>query len=206
MSTTGILFVLSSPSGGGKSTLGRLCLDRMDNLVYSVSYTTREPRGDEQDGVAYHFIERARFLNLVEEGFFLEWEEVHENLYGTGRKDVSVLLDAGKDVLLDLDVQGGLHVQRLMPEQVVLVFVLPPSPEILHQRLRTRATDPEEHLRLRIRNAEKEIREGISYDYLIINDQVQAAVEGLCCLVYAERSRMVRRHGFLRQAGYLDLN
>ncbi len=203
MMLSGLLIILSSPSGGGKSTLGRLCLDRMDNLVYSVSYTSRKPRGTERDGIDYHFVTRSDFSSLVKEGFFLEWEEVHGNFYGTSRQAVQVLLDAGQDVLLDIDVQGGLHVQKLMPERTVLVFVLPPSKQILQKRLEGRGTDPDDVVKLRMVNAEKEIARGVDYDYLIINDRIEEAANSLCCLVISERCRMSRQRVFLSQAGYL---
>ena len=203
MVLSGLLIILSSPSGGGKSTLGRLCLDRMENLVYSVSYTSRSARGAERDGIDYHFVTRSDFLSLVDEGFFLEWEEVHGNFYGTSRHAVQVLLDAGQDVLLDIDVQGGLHVQKLMPEPTVLVFVLPPSKEILQKRLEERGTDPEEVVKLRMKNAEDEIVRGVDYDYLIINDRIEEAANSLCCLVTSERCRMSRQRDFLFQAGYI---
>jgi guanylate kinase len=203
MAPSGLLIILSSPSGGGKSTLGRLCLDRTENLVYSVSYTSRKPRGDERDGIDYHFVTRSDFLNLVKDGFFLEWEEVHGNFYGTSRQAVQVLLDAGQDVLLDIDVQGGLHVRKLMPERTVLVFVLPPSKQILQKRLVGRNTDSEDVVKLRMVNAEKEIARGVDYDYLIINDRIEEAANSLCCLVISERCRMSRQQGFLSQAGYL---
>ena len=203
MMLSGLLIILSSPSGGGKSTLGRLCLDRMDNLVYSVSYTSRKLRGTERDGIDYHFVTRSDFSSLVKEGFFLEWEEVHGNFYGTSRQAVQVLLDAGQDVLLDIDVQGGLHVQKLMPERTVLVFVLPPSKQILQKRLEGRGTDSDDVVKLRMVNAEKEIARGVDYDYLIINDRIEAAANSLCCLVISERCRMSRQRDFLSQAGYL---
>lgn len=204
MAAPGLLIILSSPSGGGKSSLGRLCLDRMDNLLYSVSYTSRSPRGTERDGTDYHFVTRSDFLTLVEEGFFLEWEEVHGHLYGTGKEAVQSLLDAGQDVLLDIDVQGGLYVKKLMPERVVLVFVLPPSKQTLRQRLVARGTDTDEVVNLRMKNAEEEIRRGVDYDYLIINDRMDEAANNLCCLVTAERCRMSRQLTFLYQAGYLS--
>jgi guanylate kinase len=204
MASSGMLLVLSSPSGGGKSTLGRLCLDRVDNLVYSVSYTSREPRGREQDGVDYHFVSRAEFMALAEGGFFLEWEEVHGNLYGTGKEAVQSLLRIGKDVLLDIDVQGGLRVRELMPDCTVLAFILPPSREALRQRLEKRATDAEEVVRLRMANANKEILTGQEYDYLIVNDDIERAVHELCCLVIAERCRMNRQDDFWRNSGFLE--
>ncbi len=204
MVLSGLLVILSSPSGGGKSTLGRLCLDRMENLVYSVSYTSRKPRGNERDGIDYHFVSRSGFLSMAEEGFFLEWEEVHGNFYGTSRQVVQDLLDAGQDVLLDIDVQGGLHIKKLMPGRVVLVFVLPPSKQILRKRLEGRGTDAEGVVNLRMANAEKEIARGVDYyDYLVINDRIDEAVNSLCCLVVSERCRMSRQRDFLSQAGYI---
>ena len=203
MKQLGLLVIVSSPSGGGKSTLGRLCLDRMDNLVYSVSYTSRQPRGVERNGIDYHFISRSRFTSLVEDGFFLEWEKVHGHLYGTSRQAVQDLLAGGQDVLLDIDAKGGLHVRNLLPEHAVLVFVLPPSMKILQKRLVERGTDAAQVVKMRMDNAAQEVTLGMDYDYLVINDRLEDAVDCLCCLVRAERCRMKRQRDFLFQAGYL---
>jgi len=143
-------------------------------------------------------------MALVERGFFLEWEEVHGNLYGTGREDVQALLRSGKDVMLDIDVRGGLRVRELMPDCTVLVFILPPSREALRQRLEGRATDAEEVVRLRMANANQEILTGRDYDYLIVNDDVEKATRDLCCLVVAERCRMNRQEDFWLHSGFIE--
>ncbi|MBN2333360.1 MAG: guanylate kinase [Deltaproteobacteria bacterium] len=199
----GMLLVLSSPSGGGKSTLGQKTIARLDNLRYSVSYTTRSPRAGEQDGTAYNFISFERFSLLIDEGFFLEWERVHGNFYGTGKKNIQEILASGHDVLLDIDVKGAQQVRKQLPGQVVTVFVLPPSMVVLESRLRSRATDDEEVIAGRLKNAVEEIGHCQSYDYLVVNDDLDAAVARLASIIIAERCRMSRQQAFLKRSGYV---
>ncbi|MBW1645628.1 MAG: guanylate kinase [Deltaproteobacteria bacterium] len=198
MPRTGFLLVLSSPSGGGKSTIGRQCLARMSDIAYSVSYTTRKPRPGERPGVDYHFVSREEFQRLLAADVFLEWEEVHGNYYGTSRQTVAESLAAGRDVLLDIDVKGGLEIRRRFADRSVLVFVLPPSGEVLARRLRQRATDSEEVIAARLANAAQELVFGRQYDYLVINDVLEQAVDCLCHIIAAERCRLARQQEFFR--------
>ena len=173
---TGKLFVLSGPSGVGKGTLRLQALKDVPNLKYSVSCTTRKPRDGETDGVEYRFISHEKFIEGIEQGLFLEYAHVHEDFYGTLKQDVMKELEAGHDVLLEIDVQGALQVKEKMPE-AVLLFVAPPSPEELERRLRDRHTESEGSLKVRLSNAIKELELKDRYDYVIVNDNLDAA----CC-------------------------
>lgn len=199
---TGLLLVLSGPSGSGKSTLGNICRERDPGLDYSISCTTRAPRGQERDGRDYHFFTRGEFDRRIDAGEFLEWAGVHGNCYGTLRREVMDRLERGLDVLLDIDVQGGIAVRRQLPLQSVLVFVLPPSWEILHRRLTGRGTDPPDSVAVRLDNARDEIALLAEYDYLIINDDLAGAADALMHIVAAERQRVARRLPFIGALGY----
>jgi len=196
---TGFLVVLSSPSGGGKSTVSRQCLARLANISYSVSYTTRSPRSGEREGVDYYFVSRNEFNRLIAADILLEWEEVHGNLYGTSKLEVEKALSAGQEVLLDIDVKGGLRVRQEFSGQAVLVFLLPPNRQILIQRLRQRATDSDQDIAIRLANIDQELIWGQRYEYLIINDVVEQAVDALCNIILAERCRMSRQQIFLQK-------
>ena len=187
-----ILFVISSPSGGGKTTILRKVMAAMDGLVFSVSHTTREARPREQDGRDYHFVSRDTFHEIESRhpSGFLEWAEVHGNLYGTGRDEVERQLRAGNDVILDIDVQGGMQVRET--SSPVMVFIAPPSLAELEARLRKRATETEETIALRLDNARTELGYTDQYDYLVINDKLDDAVESLRAIIIAERSRRRR--------------
>lgn len=188
----GILFVLSSPSGGGKTTILKQVMAGLPGLTFSVSYTTRSPRPEEKNGRDYHFVTREEFLAIrtAEPPGFLEWAEVHGNLYGTGRAEVTERLDAGMDVILDIDVQGALQVMQ--NSEPVTVFIAPPSIRELESRLRGRGTENEQDLRIRLINAEKEMACSSRYDYLVINDLLDVAVESLRSIFIAERCRRRR--------------
>ncbi len=184
----GSLFVISAPSGAGKSTLIHNLRHRMEGLGFSVSHTTRSPRGDEVDGVHYHFVDRPKFEQLIKQGAFVEWAEVHGNLYGTSFAAVERMLECGDDVLLDIDVQGGMQVLKKFPD-AVLVFVIPPTWYELEKRLRGRDSDPEHVVAERLANARKEIEYAKDYQYLIVNDELGEAVRELMCVVSAARLR-----------------
>ena len=175
---TGKLFVLSGPSGVGKGTLREHALNNAPNLKYSISCTTRKPREGETDGIEYRFIERTKFQEYISQGLFLEYAHVHEDYYGTLKRDVMSELEAGHDVLLEIDVQGALQVKEKMPE-AVLIFVAPPSVEILTQRLKGRGTENAESLNVRLSNALKEIALKDKYDYVIVNDDLNSACNEL---------------------------
>ena len=175
---TGKLFVLSGPSGVGKGTLREHALNNAPNLKYSISCTTRKPREGETDGVEYRFISHTKFQEYISQGLFLEYAHVHEDYYGTLKSDVMSELEIGHDVLLEIDVQGALKVKEIMPE-AVLIFVAPPSVEVLTQRLTGRGTESSSSLEVRLSNALKEIALKDKYDYVIVNDDLSGACEEL---------------------------
>ncbi len=182
----GHLFVISAPSGAGKSTVLSCVRKRLEDLEFSVSYTTRGIRGDESDGVEYHFVDRARFEAMTRAGDFLEWAQVHGELYGTPRAPIEEATDAGRDVLMDIDVQGGMSIKDEFPEAVT-VFLLPPDTQELKQRLSGRATDNPEQIKLRLANAGREMAFADRYDHRIINDRVERACDELCDLIRGMR-------------------
>jgi guanylate kinase len=183
----GVLLVVSAPSGCGKTTILNRVMAAMPDLVFSISHTTRAPRPGEADGREYHFDDQQRFVTLREQGGFLEWAEVHGNLYGTGRAEVEAMLAKGQDVVLDIDVQGAFQVMEAASP--VTVFIAPPSLAALEQRLRGRATEDEASIRLRLDNAKAEMAVAHRYQYLIINDQLEVAIDQLRCILVAERLR-----------------
>lgn len=189
----GILFVVSSPSGGGKGTLIQRMLNKVSHLGYSVSFTTRVPRNGEVDGREYFFVTREKFEQMVAAHEFLEWAPVHGKLYGTSRNQVLGEISAGRDIVLEVDVQGAASIRDLVPDSVS-VFILPPSFEVLRQRLLDRGTDSPEELDLRLRNAPTELKDYAAFQYLIINDDVERAADQLSAIVHAERARL-RRQG-----------
>jgi len=196
--TTGTLFVVSSPSGGGKGTLIRRVLQLVANLSYSVSYTTRTPRNGEMDGREYFFIDRQTFEEMVSANEFLEWACVHGNLYGTARRQVAHETSSGLDIVLEVDVQGAESIRKLMLD-TVSIFILPPSYEILKQRLIARGTDTPEELDVRLRNAPDELRQFSSFDYVIINDDADRAAGQLAAIIHAERARCVRKEELVKE-------
>ena len=188
----GTLFVVSSPSGGGKGTLIRHVLEVVENLRYSVSYTTRAPRPGEVDGREYFFVNREIFEEMAGAGEFLEWACVHGNLYGTAKNQVIEETAAGADIILEVDVQGAASVRQLLMDSVS-IFILPPSFEVLRQRLIARDTDSPDELELRLRNAPEELKQYSAFDYVIINDEVDRAMGQLAAIIYAERARCMRQ-------------
>jgi guanylate kinase len=192
----GTLFVVSSPSGGGKGTIIRHVLDVVENLRYSVSYTTRAPRLGEVDGREYFFVNRDTFQEMVAAGEFLESACVHGNLYGTAKNQIIEDTAAGADIILEVDVQGAASVRQLLMDSVS-IFILPPSYEVLRQRLIARGTDSPEELELRLRNAPEELKQYSAFDYVIINDEIDRAVGQLASIIYAERARCMRQEGLV---------
>ncbi|MGA2401098.1 MAG: guanylate kinase [Syntrophobacteraceae bacterium] len=186
-STTGQLFIVSAPSGVGKSTIIRSVSADRPKLKFSVSCTTRPMRPDEVPGKDYHFLSRDEFLSGIKSGRFLEWAEVHGRFYGTDRRPVEKWIKAGNDVLLDIDVQGARLVRCAYPAAQT-IFILPPSMQALEERLRNRATETEEQRAIRVAAAWREILESPWYDYIIINDNLQEAVEDLKAILRAGRS------------------
>lgn len=188
----GILFVVSSPSGGGKGTLIQRVLNKVPNLSYSVSFTTRAPRSGEVDGREYFFVTPEDFERMAKANEFLEWAHVHSKLYGTARQQVATEISAGRDIILEVDVQGAASVRELIPDSVS-IFILPPSFEVLKLRLQARGTDSPEELDLRLRNAPAELKHHSAFEYLILNDDVDRAAAQMTAIVHAERARLSRQ-------------
>jgi len=184
----GNLFVVSAPSGAGKTTLVRLLLEQDSGVKLSISHTTRAPRAGEADGVAYHFTDIPAFVAMRDRGEFLEWAEVHGNFYGTSKVWISEQLAAGRDVLLEIDWQGAQQVKRLFPEAVG-IFILPPSMVELERRLRGRGTDPEDVIQRRVAAAQGEMRHVGEFEFVIINNDLQEALKDLLAAVRASRLR-----------------
>ena len=185
----GLLFIVSAPSGTGKTTLVERLVHDLPNLRMSRSYTSRAARAGERDGVDYTFVSRARFEEMIRDGAFLEWADVFGNYYGTSVDDTEACLARGEDVVLVIDVQGARQV-RTRGIETVGIFVLPPSAAILEQRLRGRSKDTEEQIRRRLEVAGREVTEYAQYEYVVINDVVPDAVERLRAIVLAERARV----------------
>jgi guanylate kinase len=190
----GLLLVLSAPSGAGKTTLARMFLARCPDALFSISATTRPPRGAERDGVDYHFVTPERFAELAARGEFAEWAEVHGKHYGTLRAPVEEALSKGRVALFDIDVQGGAAIQAAWPRDTVSVFVLPPSMDELARRLRARSTDSEEQIARRLAAARAEIARGAArYDHAIVNDDLRTALGQLRDIVASARARRAGR-------------
>lgn len=185
----GEFFVISAPSGAGKTTVLKRVLAELPGVAFSISHTTRKPRPGEKDGRDYYFVDSQTFVRMRDGGGFLEWAEVHGNLYGTSTKMVEDLMEQGIDVLLDIDVQGARHIRRQREKQGYFVFILPPSWEELQRRLAGRGTETAESLAVRYRNARQEMADLDRYDFLIINDVIDHAVETLRAIIIAQRSR-----------------
>jgi guanylate kinase len=188
----GGLFVVSAPSGAGKHTILEQVLAQDDGIEYSVSATTRQPRPDERDGIDYHFLSREEFLRKVEAGEFVEWAEVHGNLYGTPRAQLEQKRASGKDVVIQVDVQGMRNLRR-SGMAMTSVFVAPPSIEELERRLRERGADEPEAIAVRLRNAQDELAAQNEYDHVVVNDRIGQAVADFCAIIRAERRRQGRQ-------------
>jgi len=189
----GILLVVSSPSGAGKSTLCKRLRAEFPRLGFSVSYTTRSPRQGETDGVEYNFVDRAVFQEMVSRDEFAEYALVHDNMYGTAARPVLDALEAGQDLLFDIDFQGSRQLHQRFPDDVVRVFVLPPSLEELAGRLRKRNTDAPEVIERRLRMAERELAHYQEYEYLIVNDDLERAYDALRAVYLAHLHRVSRQ-------------
>jgi guanylate kinase len=188
----GNLFIISAPSGTGKTTILKRVISELDCIVFSVSHTTRAPRIGEKEGVDYFFVEKDTFETMQKQGLFLEWAEVHANLYGTSSHAVKELTEQGKDVILDIDVQGARQVMAKVREKVFFVFIAPPSLQELEKRLANRGTESESVISTRLKNAHDEMKSLEHYDYVIVNEQVDRGVEVLKSIIIAERSRKRR--------------
>jgi guanylate kinase len=188
----GLLLVLSAPSGAGKTTLARMLEKEFPGAEFSISYTTRAPRGAEQNGKDYHFVDTLTFQQMIDRNEFVEWAEVHGNFYGSSKQVVAQSWRHDGIGVFDIDVQGGTSIKRKYPD-AVCIFILPPSMPELERRLRSRGTDTDDVIRRRMLAARAECEKGaISYDYLIINDRLDDAFQQLKSIVIAERSRRGR--------------
>ncbi len=188
----GNLFIVSAPSGTGKTTILKEILNSVAGVSFSVSHTTRSPRQGEKDGVDYHFVSREDFLALQKQGTFLEWAEVHDNLYGTSRQEVEKTRNTGEDIILDIDTQGAGQIKNGPATDAIFVFIAPPSWEVLESRLTSRGTESIETIHLRLQNAREEINKILFYDYIVVNDLIEDAVDMLRAIILAERSRKKR--------------
>ena len=191
----GVLYILSSPSGAGKTTLARRLVAADAHIAMSVSVTTRKPRPGERDGVDYFFVDHARFEAMKANGDLLEWARVFDNSYGTPRAAVMAAIDAGRDVLFDIDWQGAQQLSEKMKGDVVRVFVLPPSGAVLEQRLRSRAQDPADVVAKRMAAASAEISHWAEYDYVIVNSDLEQSVSAVTAILQAERLKRERLLG-----------
>ncbi|MEO6527615.1 MAG: guanylate kinase [Gemmatimonadaceae bacterium] len=194
--------ILSAPSGGGKTTIARMLLERRADLGYSVSCTTRAPRPSELAGRDYYFISRAEFLDMREQGAFAESAEVHGNLYGTLRREVERVLGGGQHVVMDIDVQGAVQFMRAFPQSVT-IFILPPSAEVLLERLRSRKTESPAQLAARLQSALQELQQVGEYEYVVVNDDLERAVSSVESIVDAEVVSRERVKNLRQQVGLL---
>jgi guanylate kinase len=193
----GVLFVLSSPSGAGKSTIAKKLLGAEPELSMSVSYTTRAPRPGEIDGKDYHFVSLDQFREMVANHEFLEWAHVFDNRYGTPKADVFHTLSEGRDILFDIDWQGAQQLHQLAGGDVVRVFVLPPSMAILRDRLQKRATDSQEVIDARMSRAANEVSHWDGYDYVLVNDDLEQCFQHVRMILAAERLKRSRQTGII---------
>ncbi len=193
----GLMFVLSSPSGAGKTTLTRMLIDEIADLRMSVSVTTRAPRPGEKDGKDYYFVDQAKFDQMVANDELLEWAKVFDNCYGTPKAPVEHALASGHNVLFDIDWQGAQQLNSRAPSDVVSVFILPPSVQALEQRLHTRAQDSEEVIRGRMKKAGDEMSHFDAYDYVVVNDNIGIAFEAVKSILRAELLKLKRQVGMV---------
>ena len=192
----GLTIVVSAPSGGGKGTILAELFRRNPNLRYSVSATTRAPRPGEKHGEQYYFVSREEFGQMIERGEMLEHAVFCDNYYGTPKKPVEELTEDGFDVVLEIEVQGGAQVKKLAPD-CVSIFIVPPSMEILEKRLRRRGTETEEAILKRLATARKEIPVARNYDYIVVNDALETAVEHMEAIICAEKLKYSRNQDFI---------
>ena len=182
----GIVFIVTAPSGTGKSTLCNLVLEKESNLEFSVSYTSRSPRPAEKEGKDYFFISKKEFRNKIDSNNFLEWAIYVDNYYGTDKLKTREVIESGRDILLDIDIQGADSIKEALPE-AIRIFILPPSKEVLKQRLKDRGTNTPGDLQMRLTTAKTEVEKGAEFEYVIINDDLEKALMDLRAIIRAER-------------------
>ncbi len=186
----GLLFVVSAPSGAGKTSLCRAVTEQLENLRYSISYTTRHARPGETDGKDYYFVSVDRFREMIQAGDFAEWAEVHSNFYGTSKRVLDGLRSEGTDAILDIDTQGARQIKEKYDGKAVFIFIMPPSMDILEERLRNRKSDKENEIKKRMQRARDEMRDYTLYDYVIVNRDFDQAIIEMRSIITAERCRM----------------
>ena len=185
----GLLFVVSAPSGAGKTSLCRALTEKVGNLRHSTSYTTRKPRPGEIDGRDYYFVTVERFRSMIDGGEFAEWAEVHSNFYGTSRRILEEMRAEGIDVILDIDTQGAKQIRNAYNGEIIFVFIMPPTLEILEERLRNRKSDQEDQIKKRMQRARDEMRDYHLYNYIIVNRDFDRALLEMQSVITAERCR-----------------
>jgi guanylate kinase len=187
MSYQNFIIILSSPSGVGKTTIAKAILAEDNNIEVSLSTTSRQMRAGEVNGKDYNFVTQTQFFEMIKSGEFLEYAEIFNSLYGSTRVEVEKRLSSGKDIMFDIDWQGTEQLKKLMPERIVSIFILPPSMEELERRIRSRATDSEEQIKLRLSKSQLEISHYDSYDYCLVNDKIENCLEGVRTIIASER-------------------
>ena len=202
---SGQLYVISGPSGVGKTTIVQLLGKRVQALGYSISHTSRKPRDNEVDGVDYHFVDRDTFETMIHEGAFAEWAEVYDDLKGTSLSSLQGQMDQGLDLLMDVDSQGGKNIKRHFKESI-LIYVLPPSLEVLEKRLRDRGSDDEEVIKARFEKAFGEIENCVDYDYIVFNKDIGKTVEEMASIIHSERSRTSKRLATVEKIFHISLS
>ena len=191
------LYVISGPSGVGKSTLIRRVRDDIHDLGYTVSHTSRKPRVNEQNGKAYHFVDRKTFQQMINEKAFVEWAEVYDDFYGTSYEELNRQLNQEFDVILDIDIQGAAKIKKEF-KNALLIYIFPPSLDVLEKRLRERATDDESVIKKRLEKSIKELKNCEWYDYIVINNELNEATKRLEAVILSERSRTSRMIGEIK--------
>jgi len=197
MNKEGLLFIISAPSGAGKTSLCKKVVKFFPNLYHSVSYTTRLPRPGEKDGEDYLFVSKDKFQEMIDDGRFVEWAEIHGNRYGTTIDSLKEYRHKGIDIILDIDGQGGRQLKNEYPDGIY-VFILPPSRKDLEERLRLRSTDSDEDIEKRLKNAKEELQYIYDYDYIVVNSDLEEAVSTLKSIIIAEKCRRDRVLPFVK--------
>ncbi|WP_161847593.1 guanylate kinase [Athalassotoga saccharophila] len=198
----GLIFVMSGPSGAGKTTIVKMALSQIEGMEFSVSYTTRPKRENEVEGVDYFFVDEKTFRELIKKGEFLEWAEVHGHLYGTSKKFVEERLEKGKNLLLDVDVKGALNIKKIYKDGI-FIFVAPPSFKELKERLLKRHTESKDDFEKRIEDAKFELSQISKFDYLIVNREINTAVKELVSIIIAEQLKVSRLSEFIGKYNFI---